>query len=97
MGLGWLGLLVEETIVAGGEGVVHVYLNALPGKHAELVEVTEGVEEGGGKAVASAGGLGGFSVPERLAGLVFIAERGIEAGDFLRARQPLVRESRRLA
>ena len=59
---------------------------------AELVEVAEAVEKGGGPAVASAGGLAGLGDPHRLAWRVHVAETGIELFNRAGAAKPVFGE-----
>src|ERR1035437_2913619 len=93
VGTGLIGGLVEQAVVAGGQGVVHVHLHAALGQNSELIEIAEAVEESGGPTVATASGLRRLGIPHGLAGLKAIAKGAIEFLGLLGAGQPLSRQS----
>src|SRR5581483_4613594 len=88
-----IGVFVEKAVVAGGEGVVHVDLDASLREAAELVEIAEAVEKGGGPGIASTGCFAGFGDPEWLAGRELVAQLAVEVEDCVGACEPFLGES----
>src|SRR4051794_35440429 len=69
---------VEQAVVAGGERVVHHYLDAGSGEAAELIEIAKAVEKGRVPGIAAAGGIRGLRQPDWLARLEFVAQAAID-------------------
>lgn len=83
---------VEQTVVAGSEGVVHHYLDAGLRQASELVEIAERVEKRPVPSVAAAGRISRLSQPDRLARLECVAQRLVGRACRIRACQPSFRE-----
>ena len=85
-------LLVKQAVIARSQRVVRDHLNAGPGKPAQLIEISERIEESGSPGIAAASRLGGFGQPHRLIRCKFVPERLVKRERLARARQPRFRK-----